>query len=83
MQTSSSHSKCAAKAPQVPPFIATPIPQKISVEQLFGSSEELYSEENSHHSDSGESSGSNYESTSSFEERKGNRKIVEVMAVQL
>ena len=82
----------------MPPFLATPIPQKIYVEQLFGSSdseavsdfdyrnvgggesdsfedeakspEELYSEENSHHFDSGDSTGSNYESTSSFEERK-------------
>ena len=34
------------------------------------SPEEMYSDQSSHHSDSGESSGSNYESTSSFEARK-------------
>ena len=39
LQTSTSYSKCAAKVPKVPPFLATPIPQKISVEQLFGSSD--------------------------------------------
>jgi len=99
MQASAPNPKISSKVPQVPSFHAPPIQQKMSAQELFGSSdseavsdfdfkdvgggqsdsfeednrespEETYSDQSSHHSDSGESSVSNYESTSSFEARK-------------